>query len=62
MTQLYWDAKRKEIRSYDTSKMTPRQRANLVFLQGLISHEYARGFARGLEVGRLEASKEEETD
>lgn len=53
-TKLYWDKEKKLIQGYDPEELTPQQRGNLVFLQGLINHEFQRGFERGLEVGRSE--------
>ena len=38
--------------------MNAQQKANYVFLQGLLDAEYERGFRRGLEVGHMEAETE----
>lgn len=49
-TQLYWDKEKKLIGAYNPQELTPQQRGNLVFLQGLLDSEYKRGYDRGYQV------------
>lgn len=56
-TQVYFDEKGRVFRTFDPDKMTRRERANWAALQEVLNSEYARGFARGLAVGRAENAR-----
>lgn len=59
-TRVYFDEKARIFCTFDTANMTARERANWAKLQAVLDSEFDRGFARGLEVGRLEQAASEE--